>query len=79
MNFPSVNNVLTIYDEINISVKTWKRIVSVVKSVPKTKIWTVRKTKKSRLFLSICAICGKKKLTFTKIQELHNFDNISDD
>ena len=60
MNFPSVNNALTIHDEINISVKTWKRIVSVVKSVPKTKIWTVRKTKKSRLFLSICAICGKK-------------------
>ena len=60
MNFPSVNNALTIYDEINISVKTWKRIVSVVKSVPITKIWTVRKTKKSRLFLSICAICGKK-------------------
>ena len=75
MNFPSVNNALTIYDEINISVKTWKRIVSVVKNVPKTKIWTVRKTKENRLFLSIC---GKKKLTFTKIQELHNFDNISD-
>ena len=39
----------------------------------------VRKTKRNRLmFLSDCTICGKK-WTFTKSQDLHNFDNISDD
>ena len=35
----------------------------------------VRKTKQNRLmFLSNCAVCSKKKLTFTKNKELHNFD-----
>ena len=36
----------------------------------------VRKTKQSRLMLlSNCATCGKKKLTFIKNKELHNFDD----
>ena len=35
----------------------------------------VRNTKKSRLMLlSNCVVCGKKKSTFTKNKELHNFD-----
>ena len=41
---------------------------------------SVKKTKRNRLMLlSICAICGKKKLTFIKNKELHNFDKISND
>ena len=40
---------------------------------------SVRKTKQNRLFLSNCAICGKKKSTFFKNKEFHNFNNISDD
>ena len=40
---------------------------------------SVRKTKQKRLMLlSHCTICGKKKSTFIKNQELHNFD-ISND
>ena len=36
-----------------------------------------RKTKQNKLMLlSNCAVCGKKKLPFIKIQELHNFNNI---
>ena len=36
----------------------------------------VRKTKENRLMiLSHCAICGKKKLTFIKNKELHNFND----
>ena len=36
----------------------------------------VCKTKQNRLMsLSNCAICGKKKRTFIKNQELHNFYN----
>ena len=39
---------------------------------------SVRRTKQNRLMLlSNCAICGKKKSTFIKNQELHNFNNIS--
>ena len=35
----------------------------------------VRRTKKSRLILLLnCSVCGKKKSTFIKIKELHNFD-----
>ena len=35
----------------------------------------VRKTRQNRLMLlSNCAVCGKKKSTFTKNKELHNFD-----
>ena len=34
-----------------------------------------RKTKQNRLMpLSNCTICGKKKSTFIKNKELHNFD-----
>ena len=37
---------------------------------------SVRKTKQNRLMLlSNCAFCGKKKSTFIKNKELHNFDN----
>ena len=35
----------------------------------------VRKTKQNRLMLlSNCSICGKKKSTFIKNKELHNFN-----
>ena len=35
----------------------------------------VRKTKQNRLMLlSNCAVCGKKKSTFIKNKELHNFN-----
>ena len=37
---------------------------------------SVRKTKQNRLMLlSNCVVCGKKKSTFIKNKELHNFDN----
>ena len=37
----------------------------------------VRKNKQNRLILlSNCAVCGKKKSTSFKNQELHNFKNI---
>ena len=40
----------------------------------------VRKTKqKSIMLLSNCAICGKKKLSFIKNQELIKFNNTSND
>ena len=40
----------------------------------------IRKTKQSKLMLlSNCAICDKKKSTFIKDQELHSFNNISND
>ena len=38
---------------------------------------SVRKTKENRLMLflkSNCAVCGKKKSTFIKSKELHNFN-----
>ena len=35
-----------------------------------------RKTKQNRLMLlSNCAVCGKKKSTFIKNKELHNFNH----
>ena len=38
---------------------------------------SVRKTKQKRLkLLPNCYVCGKKKLTFIKNQELHNFNII---
>ena len=38
---------------------------------------SVTKTKQNRLMLtSNCAICGKKRSTFIKNKELHNFNNI---
>ena len=41
---------------------------------------SVRKTKQNKLMLlSNCTVCGKKMLTFIKNQELHNFNNISND
>ena len=41
---------------------------------------SIKKTKQNRLMLlSNCAVCGKKKSTFIKNKELHNFDNISND
>ena len=36
---------------------------------------SVRENKQNRLMLlSNCAVCGKKKLNFTKNKELHNFN-----
>ena len=36
---------------------------------------SVRKTKRYRLMLLLnCALCGKRKSTFIKNKELHNFD-----
>ena len=56
--------------------KHWKYIVSVVKSILKMKIQSVRKIKQNRLMrLSNCTICGKKKSNFIKNKELHNFNN----
>ena len=41
---------------------------------------SVTKTKQNRLMLtSNCAICGKKRSTFIKNKELHNFNNIWND
>ena len=41
---------------------------------------SVRKTKQNRLMLlSNCAVCGQKKSTFIRNQELHNFNNILND
>ena len=41
---------------------------------------SVTKTKQNRLMLiSNCAVCGKKRSTFIKNKELHNFNNISND
>ena len=38
---------------------------------------SVRKTKQNRLILlSNCAVCRKKKSTFIKNEELHNFHHI---
>ena len=38
---------------------------------------SVRKTKQTRLILlSNCVVCGKKKSTFIKNKEVHNFNNI---
>ena len=38
---------------------------------------SVRKSKQNRfMLLSNCTVCGKKKSTFIKNQELHNFDNV---
>ena len=54
-----------------------KPVASVVKYILQTKI---RKTKQNRsLPLSNCTISGKKKFTFFKNQEPHNFNNISND
>ena len=40
----------------------------------------LRKTKQNILMLLLnCAVCDKKKSTFIKNQELHNFKNISND
>ena len=48
--------------------------MSVVKNIQKTKIQMLKKTKQNRLMLlSNCAVCGKKKSTFIKNKELHNF------
>ena len=49
--------------------------MSVVKNILQTKIQASEKLKQNRLMLlSNCAVCGKKKLTFIKNKELHNFD-----
>ena len=47
--------------------KQWKRIASVVKNI--------LQTKNRSMLSSTCAICGKKKLTFVKNQEIHKFSN----
>ena len=52
--------------------------MSVVKNVPQTKFEVLEKLKKIDCFYQFVLFVAKK-LTFTKIQELHNFDNISDD
>ena len=49
--------------------------MSVLKIYAANEISSVRKTNQSRLILlSNCDACGKKKLTFIKDKELHNFD-----
>ena len=37
---------------------------------------SVRKSKQKLMLLSNCALCGKKRSTFIKNQELRNFNNI---
>ena len=56
--------------------KQWKPIVSVVKDILLTKIQVSEKLKKKKrlMLFSNCAVCGKKKSTFIKNKELHNFD-----
>ena len=50
--------------------------VSCKKNTAKEKS-SFRKNKQNRLMLlSHCVVCGKKKSTFIKNQELHNFNNI---
>ena len=47
--------------------------MSVVKNIVENS--SIRKTKQNRLMLlSNCTVCGKKKSTFVKNKELHNFD-----
>ena len=75
----SINNVLKEYNEMKTEIKN-PEIVSVVKKITRNKNSSIRKTKENRLMLlSNCAVCGKKKSTFINNQELHNFDNISND
>ena len=41
---------------------------------------SVTKTKQNRLiFLSNCAVCGKRKSTFIENKEIHSFNNISNE
>ena len=47
--------------------KQWKRITSVVKNI--------LQTENGSMLSSTCAICGKKKSTFIKNQEIHKFSN----
>ena len=54
--------------------KQSKPIVSVVRNIL-IKNSNVRRTKQNRsMLLSNCAVCGKKKSTFIKNKEIHNFD-----
>ena len=83
--FLLVNNVLREYSEMKQEMKK----VCVIYYIQKIKMYclsckkntekensSVRKTKQNRLMLlSNCAACGKKKSTFIKNKELHNFDN----
>ena len=57
--------------------KQRKNIVSVVRYTLPTKILSVRGTKLNMfMFVSSCAICGKKKLRFIKNQEVSRLLNI---
>ena len=85
--FISVNKVLREYNEIkeekilklpSISYrKSIEPIASVVKNILETKIQVLenKRTKQINTF----AICGKKEWTFIKNQELHSFNNMSND
>ena len=54
--------------------KQSKPIVSGVRNIL-IKNSNVRRTKQNRsMLLSNCAVCGKKKSTFIKNKEIHNFD-----
>ena len=85
--FVSVNNVLREYNAMkeeekilklpwNIIYKIqWKRIASNVKKYTANENSSARKSKQNRIIiLSNCAVCGKKKSTFIKNKEHHNFD-----
>ena len=59
-------------------IKTMETYCDSCKKYTAKKNWSVRKTKQNRLMLlSNCVIIDKKKLTFIKNEELHNFNNIS--
>ena len=85
--FVSVNNVLREYNEIKeeekgsmeyIIYKQSKRIPSVLKKVLQTKIQMLEKPNKIDCFYQIVLFVAKK-WTFFKNQEVHNFNNISND
>ena len=86
--FVSVNNMLREYNEMKEEIKNLKTSVKYItktmeiycvswKKYTANETSSVRKTNQNRLMLlSNCAICGKKKSTFIKNQELQNVINV---
>ena len=81
--FVSVNNVLREYNEMKNKIKYsaveytiqkhWKPTASVVKNIPRTKLQVLEKLNKIDQCSYQTVACAKKKLTFIKAKELHNF------
>ena len=51
----------------------------VVKKLLQTKNQVLEKLNNRLILVSNCTVCGKKKSTFIKKKELHNFNDISND